>query len=114
MDSFATEQLKAVVSFLQLIVQALGCIDDESLTVNEKSLYSLMRIFVEADESRTGNIKGTVSEQLVALNDSIHELKTAVERTNSLLDYIDDSIGHANSDTGYIRIMPSDGTYWTT
>lgn len=114
MDSFATDQLKAVVSFLQLIVQALGCIDDESLTVNEKSLYSLMRIFAEADESRTGNIKGTVSEQLVALNDSIHELKTAVERTNSLLDYIDDSIGHANSDTGYIRIMPSDGRYWTT
>lgn len=113
MTSFDSMKLQDAATALQLLVNAL-VVDPETKKVNDKTLYTIISAISTSDENRTGDIKGTIAEQLVALNDSISSLKTAIDRTNSLLDYIDDSVGHADSDTGYIRIMPSDGTYWTT
>lgn len=110
MDSFANEQLKNIVSFLQLIINALGCIDDESLTINEKSLYSLIG---GIDEERTGNIKGSLAEQLTALNDNITDLNGKMQTMIDYINYIDDIIGHSPGGTGYARVMlPQDGWEW--
>lgn len=110
MDSFANEQLKNIVSFLQLIINALGCIDDESLTINEKSLYSLIG---GTDEERTGNIKGSLAEQLTALNDNITDLNGKMQTMIDYINYIDDIIGHSPGGTGYARVMlPQDGWEW--
>lgn len=110
MDSFANEQLKNIVSFLQLIINALGCIDDESLTINEKSLYSLIG---GTDEERTGNINGSLAEQLTALNDNITEMNDKMQTMIDYINYIDDIIGHSPGGTGYARVMlPQDGWEW--
>lgn len=110
MDSFANEQLKNIVSFLQLIIQALGCIDDESLTINEKSLYSLIG---GTDDERTGNINGSLAEQLTALNDNITDLNGKMQTMINYIDYIDDIIGHSPGGTGFARVMlPGDDWGW--
>lgn len=110
MDSYSTSKLKEIVSLIQLIVQALGCIDDESLTINEKSLYSLIG---GTDEERTGNIKGSLAEQLTALNDNITDLNGKMQTMIDYINYIDDVIGHSPGGTGYARVMlPQDGWEW--
>ena len=109
MDSFANEQLKNIVSFLQLIINALGCIDDESLTINEKSLYSI----IGEDEERTSNINGTLSEQLKALNDNLSTMNDKMQTLVSHIDYLDDIVHKDAADVAYLKVMlPSGNWEW--
>lgn len=108
MNSYSTSKLKEIVSLMQLIVQALGCIDDESLTINEKSLYSLIG---GTDEERTGNINGSLSEQLKALNDNITEMNGKMQTMIDYINYIDDIIGHSPGGTGFARVMLPGGDW---
>ena len=109
MDSYATSKLKDITSFLQLIVQALGCIDDESLTINEKSLYSI----IGEDEERISNIDGTLSEQLKALNDNLSIMNDKMQTLISHIDYLDDIVHKDAADVAYLKVMlPSNGWEW--
>lgn len=111
MDSYATSKLKDITAFLQLIVQALGCIDDESLEINTKTLYSI--IGGEKDEEREGDINGTLSEQLKALNDNIETLNTKMETLINHVDFLDDIVHKDGAGVGYLKVMqPQDGWEW--
>lgn len=106
MNAFSNEKMKELVTLLQLLVTAMVGIDEKTGELNEKQLYGILHsISSVTDEERESNINGTLQEQLKALNDNL-------ARTNELLDYIDDCIGHDADGTGYIRIMDN-GNGWT-
>lgn len=119
MDSFSTGKLKEICTYLQLIVGAMGCIDDDN-KINPISIYDIISGISDKDDDRQADINGTLQEQIKALNDNISNLasaigdiKAGIDRTNNHLDYIDDMIGHSPDGTGYARIMPpGDGWYW--
>ena len=108
MNSFSTGKLKELVSLLQLIVTAIVGIDEETGELNEKQLYGILQsISSETDEERTGNIDGTLQEQIKALNDNIQHLNTTLGSIETLFSSI---VGNAY-DVGYVRTMNA-STNW--
>ena len=108
MNSFSTGKLKELVSLLQLIVTAMVGIDEKTGELNEKQLYGILQsISSETDEERTGNIDGTLQEQIKALNDNIQNLNTTLEKVETLFSSI---VGNAY-DVGYVRTMNA-STNW--
>lgn len=108
MNSFSTGKLKEITSLMQLIVKALIGIDEETGELKEKQLYGILQsISSETDEERTGNIDGTLQEQVKALNDNIKNLNTTLESIETLVSSI---VGNAY-DVGYVRTMNA-STNW--
>jgi hypothetical protein len=111
MDSFSVGKLKEICTYLQLIINAVGCVDKEN-KINETTMYDILNSFTITDEERQSNINGSLAEQIKALNDNISALNAKLTETNKSLAFIDDAVAYQN-DVGYLRTMSANNLFWT-